>query len=177
MTALQDRNKHHGYGLPVSRRVVTKGVAWTIPAVAFAAAAPAMASSGPAPTFILGGGVKAPGGSCLPLKKGYGIPITVTNHDSKEIEIWQIVITLNTSGLSLTVNTDLLPVTVSAGGSLTFWFNAQSQNSANQAFNLGIDIYWRHTNEIPPDTSHEAVYYQVTIPSTPPGCDTLIPLP
>lgn len=165
MTDLQHPTSH------LSRRTIAKGLAWTVPAVAVASAAPAMASSGPAPSFSIGGAVKAPGNSCAPLRKGYGVPITVTNNDNREIEIWQIIITLNTSSLTLGVNSSLLPVVLAPGETKTFWFNATSNSSANTAFSLGIDIYWRHTNETPVDTEHQPIYVEIAIPGTPPDCN------
>lgn len=62
----------------ISRRTVTAGLAWSVPAVAAVSAAPAFAISPTCVTGTTGAAVKFPGGSTL-IKQGYGFPITVTN--------------------------------------------------------------------------------------------------
>lgn len=71
---------------PINRRTVTKGIAWSVPAVAVAGAAPAFAASPPPPppppVFDFDAGWKNQGGactsSCIPMQS-YGVKVTVTN--------------------------------------------------------------------------------------------------
>lgn len=64
----------------LSRRKVTAGLAWSVPAVAAVAAAPFAAASHHCPTVTgVGNAVKYPGTSKTGLKQAYGFPITVTN--------------------------------------------------------------------------------------------------
>ncbi|MCF6379568.1 hypothetical protein L2K70_18305 [Nocardioides KLBMP 9356] len=83
-------------GTVVSRRTVTRGLAWTTPAVAVAAAAPAFAVSAGTVTFTpLGVACKLPGASCQKstgVTKGYVVrvrvcstfdyPVTITVRDA-----------------------------------------------------------------------------------------------
>lgn len=70
----------------LSRRKVTAGLAWSVPAVAAVAAAPAFAASPTCVTATTGGVVKYPGNS-TPIKQGYGFTITVTNPTRSRLRI------------------------------------------------------------------------------------------
>lgn len=62
----------------ISRRTVASGLAWSVPAVATVAAAPAFAASPRCINASAGDVVKYPGNSGL-FKQGYGFELTVTN--------------------------------------------------------------------------------------------------
>lgn len=70
----------------LSRRKVTAGIAWSVPAVAAVAAAPAFAASPKCISATTGDVVKFPGGS-TGIKQGYGFPITLTNPTSSRLRI------------------------------------------------------------------------------------------
>lgn len=68
----------------LSRRTLTKGAAWSVPAIAVAGAAPAYASSPPEEVVIIdfvdGSARKMPGNKCAPIRKGYAIDLMLTNN-------------------------------------------------------------------------------------------------
>ncbi len=154
----------------ISRRTVTKAMAWAVPAVAIAAPIPAFAASGGGPTIAPGTACKAPGNSCNPIVKGYSVPAVVSNPTNKIIYVTAIQINVNTSGLTFGLNPiPPLPWTIPANGSLDVNFNATSGNSANLAFQLGFLVTWGH-NADGSDTSHSKIHLTVTVPATPPDC-------
>lgn len=68
------------HGPKIQRRTLAKGVAWAVPAVAVAAAAPAYAKSGRPPSIQILNGCKQPGESCAPeFSKGYTFTVRVSN--------------------------------------------------------------------------------------------------
>lgn len=154
----------------VSRRTVTKAMAWALPAIAVAAPVPAFAASGGTPTITPGAACKAPGNSCNPVVKGYSVPATVNNPSDKTVYVTAIVINVNTSGIDFGLNPiPPLPWTIPAGGSLNVNFNATSGNSANLDFQLGFSVTWGHEID-GSDTDHEPIQVTVTVPATPPDC-------
>ena len=62
----------------VSRRTVTKAMAWAVPAIAIAAPAPAFAVSGGV-LQLTGTGCKLPGNATATFK-GYAFGLTITNN-------------------------------------------------------------------------------------------------
>lgn len=74
----------------ISRRKVTTGIAWSVPAVAAVAAAPFAAAS---PVICpevsgVGGAIKFPGNSKIEnIKHAYGFDVTLTNDTSETIVI------------------------------------------------------------------------------------------
>lgn len=154
----------------ISRRTVTKAMAWALPAIAVAAPIPAFAASGQIPTITPGTACKAPGNSCNPIVKGYSVPATVNNPSNKTIYVTAIVINVNTSGIAFGLNPiPALPWTVPAGGSLDVNFNATSGNSANLDFQLGFSVTWGHEID-GSDMDHAPIQVTVTVPATPPDC-------
>ncbi|MCS3841771.1 hypothetical protein [Microbacterium sp. AK031] len=154
----------------ISRRTVTKAMAWALPAIAVAAPIPAFAASGLTPTITPGAACKAPGNSCNPIVKGYSVPATVHNPSDKTIYVTAIVINVNTSGIAFGLNPiPPLPWEVPAGGSLNVNFNATSGNSANLDFELGFSVTWGHAAD-GSDTEHDPIQVTVTVPATPPDC-------
>lgn len=70
----------------LSRRKVTAGIAWSVPAVAAVAAAPAFAASPKCISGATGDVVKFPGNS-TGIKQGYGFPVTLTNPTGSSLRI------------------------------------------------------------------------------------------
>ncbi|WP_341975704.1 hypothetical protein [Microbacterium sp. LWO13-1.2] len=155
----------------ISRRTVTKAMAWAVPAIAIAAPVPAFAASGETIIITPGTACKAPGNSCNPIVKGYSVPATVSNPDQNQ-DAWvtAISINVNTSGINFGLNPiPALPWFIPAGGSLDVNFNATSNSSANLVFDLGFLVTWGHESD-GSDTDHEQIQVTVTIPATPPDC-------
>jgi hypothetical protein len=72
----------------VSRRTVTAGMAWSVPAVAAVAAAPLAAASPNCPsTSVTGDAVKYAGNSDFGTKHAYGFPLEITNTTAETIRI------------------------------------------------------------------------------------------
>ncbi len=77
----------------ISRRTVTKAMAWSIPAIAIAAPAPAFAASGG--VFSLGGtGCKLPGSSST-IYKGYVFALSAVNNSNATVTVNVVSATLN----------------------------------------------------------------------------------
>lgn len=156
----------------VSRRTVTKAMAWAVPAVAVAAAAPAFAASGTPPVITAGAACKLPGNSCKTLPpKGYQVPATVYNPDpTKTIYITGISIANNTCGNILTPAVQPpLPITVNPGDTINVTFVANANNSANQSCSFDFEVTWGHAAD-GSDHDHSPITVHVVIPSTPPDC-------
>ena len=163
----------------ISRRTVAKGAAWTTPVILGGVAAPAYAASGQTPQLSLGQACKAPGNSCNPFRKGYVVPLTITNPSSKDIWVY-VPPTITTSGTTLnlqyagyddgsgTLNTG--HIKIPAGSSVTVKLNATSDNSANQVFTLSMTFTWGHTSNPAGDTEHSPITVTTTVPGTPPDC-------
>lgn len=77
----------------VSRRTVTKAMAWAVPAIAIATPAPAFAAS-PGIINFTGGGCKLPGNSQSTFK-GYAFRMSATNTTASPITVTITSITLN----------------------------------------------------------------------------------
>ena len=171
-----DLNQDRG----VSRRTVAKGMAWSVPAVAVATAAPAMASSGGGPTLTFVSSCKFPGGSCgAALNKGYKFTYQVCNPTSKDVYIYGATITDTESKMGLAFVKTSPAATDTAGllipkngGCVTVNFYASSTNSANQTYTLKLTVPWGHTLNHANDTEHQPIVSQVLIDSFEPcvGC-------
>jgi hypothetical protein len=122
----------------VSRRTVTKAMAWAVPAIAIAAPAPAFAVSGGILQFS-GLGCKLPGNSNS-IYKGYAFLLAVTNNTNSPITLNVTQITLNGTDLgaiesvnldtgNIQVNPFILPANFSAPHVALLTANAA--NSAN----------------------------------------------
>ncbi|WP_344818065.1 hypothetical protein [Microbacterium soli] len=91
----------HGSNDGISRRTVTKAMAWAGPAIAVAATVPIAAASivvPPPPVFNWGSGFKNPGASCklaCVAKQSYTTPVTVSN---PSLEDYIIVFTSYAAG-------------------------------------------------------------------------------
>lgn len=72
----------------ISRRTVTAGIAWAVPAVAAVSAAPFAVASPTCPTTsVTGAAVKYPGASKFGTKHAYGFPVTITNTTGQTLRI------------------------------------------------------------------------------------------
>jgi len=80
----------------VSRRTVTKAMAWAVPAIALAAPAPAFAASRGI-LDLRGGGCKLPGNSSV--YKGYVFKLTAANTTANQIIVTITGVTLNDESL------------------------------------------------------------------------------
>lgn len=171
----------------VSRRTLSKGVAWAVPAVAVVAASPAYAVSGNPPQVLVGAACKLPGnsqGDCEELfeglpgldpSKAFAIPLLVTNETDKAI-VLKPSITITSSGLPFTVvginPTYCTPI--APGDSVKVVVYANSDNSANQSVTLGFTIPWGHDCA---DTDHPPITITgYVVPSFPP-CSSRTPFP
>ena len=156
-----------------TRRTIARGLAWTAPVVAVAAAAPAYALSGPPPTFQFLGSCKSPGNSCAVFPKGYDFRFNVCNNSQYPIWIYSVSYTAVGTNLTLIHAKPTLPYQVAANTCLEVVFRADSSNSANQAFNATMTIPWGHCATAGCDThipAHTAVVVPFTVPGTPPDC-------
>lgn len=131
---------------PVTRRAITRGIAWSVPAIAIAAAAPAMAQS-PVVSFEPVGTVcKYSGGSVDGVKHAYLFPVRVRNlaHESVTITAVSASVVLDSGEVGGTPEFwSGLPhdggtahpdgkITLEESGSATFSFVAdETGNSAN----------------------------------------------
>ncbi|MDR2998291.1 MAG: hypothetical protein LBU78_09245 [Microbacterium sp.] len=170
----------------VSRRTVTKAMAWAVPAIAVAAPIPAFAASGPKPGLTHGPACKAPGGSVQgcesPFKFGYGVPVTITNPGNKDVWITSISITnqVPASPVFIAGSSIGLPVKVPAAvngvpGSVSFYFRAVSSNSQNVKDGaITFSAAWGHAAD-GSDHDHDGdpLKFTVTWSSTPPGCSCI----
>lgn len=178
----------------VSRRTLSKGVAWAVPAVAVVAASPAYAVSGSPPDVLVGVACKLPGnsqGDCEELfeglpgldpSKAFAIPLLITNNTDKDI-VLKPSITIASDGLAFTVvgvNPTYCTV-IEPGDSVKVIVYANSDNSANQDVTIDLTIPWGHDCA---DTEHppiiiEDVYIEefqpcssnTPFPQGPPTCD------
>ena len=81
----------------ISRRTVTKAMAWAVPAIAIAAPVPAFAASGGSFT-LSGAGCKLPGNSNS-IYKGYAFQLSMSNTTDNPITLDVLTITLGTTDL------------------------------------------------------------------------------
>ena len=163
----------------ISRRAVAGGMAWSVPAIAFASAAPA-ATVSPLFTAQAGTVCKYPGGSVKGVKHAYMFPLTVTNVANEEVCV-KIVGGYVTFASGQTAGTPkwyinpphsgnvLAPneVCLPAGGSVTYYYVVdQTGSSANQSGTVrGV---FQGTGS---ETGRQSTeYVDVAFNSTPPGC-------
>jgi hypothetical protein len=154
----------------ISRRSVAKGMAWSVPAVAVASAAPAFAASGGGPTLQFVSACKNPGNSCKTRPKGYSFFYNVCNNTGKTIYIYGVSISSATTNLTFDYSVPAVPFAVATGTCVPVEFVADSTNSANQPFTATVCVKWGH-NPTPPDPdNHPDVCQNVNVPGTPPDC-------
>lgn len=180
----------------ISRRTVTKAMAWAVPAIAIAAPAPAFAISGSPPDVVIGQACKLPGASnqgcagvyanCpgLDTDKAYAFPIQITNTDDQVIYITDVEIT--TAG---TLDFDVRCISpaycspIAGGATVTIFVYANSNNSANTEEDVTLTVTWGHSVDTTggtctlTDPDHTPVVAgPVHIDAFPP-CSSRIPFP
>ena len=165
----------------INRRTVTKGIAWSVPAVALASAAPAFAASpgdiyGPTITI----GCKLPGASCSSrtgFQFGYTFTITLCNKDTEDVVVTFRPSTIYVAGASQTVpiytgvnrGNPVTTATIPAEDCRTFYIYVDAGDSANAAITGEITFTYpgnfgeTHTGTV-----------NVNIPATPP-CNDCVP--
>ncbi len=168
----------------ISRRTVTKAMAWAVPAIAVAAPVPAFAASGPKPIVSVGTACKNPGGSCHVdvLKFGYSVPVTLINNSSEDIWIGTPQVVAQSpstpvfTGALYPAGADYLPA---SGGTLLVYFVAQSTNSANiQNGSITFEVDWFHdAAKTDPDHLDDPIVVTTTWAATPPSCNCGGPTP
>jgi hypothetical protein len=168
----------------ISRRTVAKGMAWSVPAVAIARTAPALAASGAPPTGAVHAACKLPGNSCGDVfVKGYVFELTISNDSGKTIFLYnqagfEIEITEDNPDLDLffqaavdSTTGDVLtfPLELQDGESITILLNAgENGNSAEQAIAGTISFPWGHTPTPPDPDNHPDLVLEFDFEDTPP---------
>lgn len=160
----------------LTRRHVAKGAAWSVPAVAVFASAPAYALSGPPPSVVFERACKSPGNSCQAIyRKSYLLVLRVTNNDpDKPIYICNAFLT-NVVGTALNFvwvpppAPNCIQISPGATETVALAFN-DSSNSGNQTFSFTLNIDWRHTCPCANDTHgvHPTISTNGTVLGTPP---------
>lgn len=158
----------------ISRRRLAQGVAWTVPVVAIAAAAPAYAASGPVPSFAYVGACKFSGQSCSRAAFGYAFAFDVTNNDPARTVYICNVQMINKVGTNLNFTWSAPPsgcLTLAPGSSGTAYLYFGSSNSGNQNFTFQLQMRWGHTCPCTsdPDPHPQIVTPVLSVASTPPG--------
>lgn len=171
----------------LGRRTVAKGMAWSVPAVVVATAAPAFAASGNPPDTLVGAACKLPGNSAascaevfaglpgLDPAKAFAIPLLITNNTNKPI-VLKPNITIVSSGLPFQVVGIIPPycTVIPVGASVKVIVYANSDSSANQSVTLSFTIPWGHDCN---DVDHQPIVVSgVVIPAFPP-CSSRTPFP
>jgi len=131
----------------ISRRTVTKAMAWAVPAVAVASTVPFAAASAIVTVSEAGDACKLPGNSCKDVgySKGYLQPLNICNNS-----IVPITVTITTPA-SLTFNgksTQFTPIpasfTVNPGDCQRVVLNLNLQDNSEQSSIYGT-LYWTWT--------------------------------
>lgn len=131
----------------ISRRTVTKAMAWAVPVIAVAAPVPAFAASQGSLT-LAGTGCKLPGNSNSTYK-GYAFRLSVSNTTNAPITINIISITLDGQDLGASAlvdlsngNTDANPFVIPANTTITnaALLTANAPNSQNGALSITYTV-------------------------------------
>ena len=158
----------------ISRRTVAAGAAWAVPAVLFAGAAPAFATSP-----VLDGEIKTQckypgnshGGNC---KQSYLFSTTWTNHSSQNLQV-SFTATIQSAGL--TVGSMLVDGVPYPGGTVTLSpgkHTIEIVAGNNSSPNLSGLVSVTGTYVYNGNTYHERAekYFDTTPPECPEGCIT-----
>ncbi len=154
----------------LSRRTVTRGMAWTVPAVAVATAAPAFATASGSVNLGFLGACKLPGASCegeVFIKKGYIFKFKITTTLNCSTTLSNFVITTEYPDGSPGPELDYeASPTVENNTILLAGF--QSSDSANQGFDVFITFNFTDC-----DGDLGSGTASFTVPATPPcfECD------
>lgn len=154
----------------VSRRTVTKAMAWAVPAIAIAAPAPAFALSGEPPLVCAGEPYKVPGntgckafatgGTPVDVEMGFGFPLVVKNETDQTIYISDVVVTITyKQGNTIVVKSfpivssiPTLPTQLAAGDQVTIFTYFNDANSGGYTGEVMVEVTWGHPPE--PDPSN-----------------------
>ncbi|MDQ0613764.1 hypothetical protein QF046_001405 [Microbacterium sp. W4I4] len=159
----------------ISRRTVTKAMAWAVPAIAVAAPIPAFAASGPPPTVTVGPALKWPGASCtnepgapLDANKAYMFTFHVDNTTSSVIYIYGVTLTTS-SGITFSVYgaDPAFGTPIAPGDSVCLHVWANSSDSGNINFDAHAEISWGHNWPGPDPDNHAPVTKDWHVSSTP----------
>jgi hypothetical protein len=171
----------------VSRRTVTKAMAWAVPVIAIASPVPAFAASGGPPDVAVGTACKLPGASAsgcaeifagfpgLDPDKAFAIPLLVCNNTDKPI-VLQPDITIESDGLPfavLGINPDYC-TEIAVGECVKVIVFANSDNSANQSVTVTLTVPWGHDCN---DTDHPPIVTDPILIEAFPPCSSRIPFP
>jgi hypothetical protein len=167
----------------ISRRTVTKAMAWAVPAIAIAAPAPAFALSGDEPLICAGEPFKVPGNSgCKAFDfggnevepgNGFGFPLQVTNNTGQVIYIDDpMTVTIltrqgNTPVVLVfpIVSTSLpLPATLQPNDSITIYAYFNDTNSGGYTGRVRISVSWGHP-PAPDPSNHPPVILEFCVTS------------
>ena len=168
----------------VTRRTLARGAAWSVPAVAVAAAAPAYAVSGvrpcvaPPPEIE---GCKYPGNS-EPWEKTFRAPVTFTNNCAQALTItltaisWGGCVETDLAIVSAATGVDGTPAlnyqfTIASGGTHSFHIFWRCNNSGNDTLTF---TYSACTTTAPVTCTNYTASSNVTFG---PDCDCTLPLP
>ncbi len=164
----------------ISRRTVTKAMAWSVPAIAIAAPVPAMAASGGGGEILPGRAFKWSGQSCagtpgvpggLDQNFAYMFGFRIENTSAKTIYIYSWTLTTSSSVTFATAGAfPAVGTAISAGDYVDFNVWANSNNSGNlQNILTTVSVDWGHTWPTIDTDPHpdDPMVQQWTIPSTP----------
>lgn len=179
----------------IRRRTLAQGVAWSVPVVAVAGAAPAFAASGRAPDVLIGVACKLPGSSldtcpseiatgifAGDFSKAFALPTLVTNNTSKDIVLKPSIVVSNVrdGDGNPTLPFDVLGIfpdyctPIGPGQSLKILIFANSDNSANDDVRVDLTVPWGHDCA---DTDHDPIFIpNLYAPAFPP-CSSKVPFP
>ncbi|MDL9978276.1 hypothetical protein [Microbacterium candidum] len=160
----------------ISRRTVTKAMAWAVPVIAIAAPAPAFAASGNPPTITVGNAYKWPGASCnnfphpanLDANKGYVLTAKVVNNTGKTIFLYNASVATNAN-----VTFDVVGIVpdfgtpINNGDTVVVLIFANGASSANLSFTGTLTVGWGHNFPGPDPDNHPPVVVPFTVNCTP----------
>jgi hypothetical protein len=148
----------------VSRRVVATGLAWSVPAVVVASAAPALAASGPAPLLQLVAPCVNPAGACAGRAGGFGFLVRVCGQGTQAAYLYSVTITSAQLG-DLTFDSIEPPLgrAITPGNCTNTFFNARTATLPPAIFTATISVTWGHDPTIGADPDHPALVLQVPV--------------
>jgi hypothetical protein len=158
----------HGADRPagrVSRRAVATGLAWSVPAVVVATAAPAMALSGTEPLFQVLAPCINPAGGCAGRPTGYGFVVRVCGQGTRTAYLYSATITSQqVDDLAFGSVEPPFGTAITVGNCTNVFFNAATGIVPPATFTATITVRWGHTLPIGSDTDHQPVV--LTVPVT-----------
>jgi len=183
----------------ISRRTVTKAMAWAVPVIAIAAPVPAFAASGGPPNVAVGTACKLPGKSAnaqgcdevfaglpgLDTDNAYAIPLLVCNNTDKPIVLQpDITITTTSGDLEFTVVgispdycTPIAPcagVICTPGECVKVIIYANTNDSANTEVTFDVTVPWGHDCT---DPDHPPIVIEDVVVDDFPPCSSRTPFP